>query len=89
MIAEAFVSWKKGFISERACEEIKKYLLKIYGHPKISREDYPAFLENTLQDKNNENKEVLASLLEEIGKANFNIPLNAEEITTAIDYYNE
>lgn len=89
MIAEAFLSYKKGFITSEECEEIKKYLVGIYGHPKVAKENYPAFLENTLQDKKNENKAVLASLLEEVGKANFNISLNAEDITTAIDYYNE
>lgn len=88
MITEAFVALKKGFISEADCEEIKTYIIKIYGKREIPQADIDKIIPLTLQDKKNEGKIVYSALLETIGKANFNQPLNDSEIRESIAYYN-
>lgn len=88
MITESFLAWKKGFISESECEEIKKFLISVYGKVEIFEFDIEKIIPLTLQDKKNENRKIQASLLEKIGKANFNIPINSNEIKEAIKYYN-
>lgn len=88
MVAEAFLAWKKEFINDVELEEIKKYILKIYGRVEIFEFDIEKILPLTLQDKKNEKETIQASLLEKIGKANFNIPITIKEIREAINFYN-
>ncbi len=89
MITEAFVAYKKGFITLAECEEIKAYIFKIYGQRKITLSDIEKIIPLTLQDKKNEGKIVYSALLETIGKANYNQPLSASEIKDSITYYNK
>lgn len=88
MIAEAFVAHKKGFISLDQVEEIKKYIISVYGHVNIPQGDYDAIIPLMIQDKKNENSTVLAALLDEIGKANYSIELTVEETVESLDFYN-
>jgi 3-dehydroquinate synthase len=88
MIAESYIAWKKGFISEADCEEIKKYILSVYERREIFEYDMEKIIPLTLQDKKNEHRKIQASLLEEIGKSNFNIPINYTEIQDGLKYYN-
>jgi 3-dehydroquinate synthase len=89
MIAEAFLAVEKGFISTDEGEEIKSYILRIYGHHPIPATDFEHIIPLTLQDKKNEKKRVQASLLKSVGEANFNIEISAEEIQRGIEYYNK
>ena len=88
MVTEAFVAFQKGFISENDCDEIKSYIIKIYGQREIPETDIDQIIPLTLQDKKNEGKIVYAALLESIGQANFNKPLSESEIRESIAYYN-
>ncbi len=89
MVAEAFLACEKGFIKIEEVDKIKAYILSVFGHHFIEQEHMGKLIPLTVQDKKNENNLVLASLLEEVGKANFNIELNAEEITRGLEYYNQ
>lgn len=88
MIAEAFVAYEKGFIALSEVEEIKTYLISIYGKVTIPKEDYTEIVPLTMQDKKNENSTVLCTLLDQIGQANYNQPISSQEIIASIDYYN-
>ncbi|MBY0424685.1 MAG: 3-dehydroquinate synthase [Cytophagales bacterium] len=87
MICEAWLSFHKGYISLSDCESIKSYILNIYPKVLISKSDFPEILKLTAQDKKNEGDQLLFSLLESIGKANFNIPIQSEEMRLALEYY--
>jgi len=87
MIAEAYISYKKKFISQKELEEIRNYIMSIYGKVEIFDFDLEKILPLTLQDKKNENKTIQCSLLEQVGKANYNIPVTIKEIREAIEYY--
>lgn len=87
MIAEAWISQQKGFISVEDLEEITDYLLHIYGKVIISDEDLQGLLPHTLQDKKNENDQVQCALLEKIGQANYNQIVTSAQIAAALEYY--
>lgn len=89
MVAEAYVAYKKGFLVLDEVEEIKSYVVKVYGDVKIPVSDYEEIIPLMIQDKKNENSTVLAALLENVGKANFNIRLTAEETVESLDFYNK
>lgn len=88
MVAEAYISVQRGFISAAELTEIKDYILKIYDRVCITEAEIEVITPLTMQDKKNENKKIQCTLLEEIGKANFNNPISYEEIKEAINFYN-
>lgn len=88
MICESFISAKRGFISFEDLQRIASYIVSIYGKPEIPAKDINKIIPLTLQDKKNENAEVLFSLLEEVGKANYNISVGVEEMIESIEFYN-
>ncbi|MGB0521376.1 MAG: 3-dehydroquinate synthase [Flammeovirgaceae bacterium] len=87
MIAEAYLAHQKGFISELDYQEIETYILQVFGKITITEEEIAALLTNALQDKKNENGMILASLLDEVGKANYNQAITLQEIEQALKYY--
>ncbi len=87
MICESFISAKRGFISMDDLQKISSYIISIYGKPEVPSKDINKIIPLTLQDKKNENSEVLFSLLEEIGKANYNVPVSVDEMKESIEYY--
>jgi 3-dehydroquinate synthase len=87
MICEAYLSVKKGFISDHDYIEIAQYLLKIYGTHDIADKDIYKIIPLTLQDKKTEGDVVLFSLLEKVGKGNYNIAIHADEMAEAIEAY--
>lgn len=88
MICEAFISVKKGFITQEIAEEIQHYILKTYGQVAVREDFMETIIQNTLQDKKNEGSTINASLLKNIGDCGFDIPIDAQEIQESIYYYN-
>jgi 3-dehydroquinate synthase len=89
MIAESYLAWKKEFLNEEELSGIKRYIAFIYGKVEIFDYDIEKILPLTLQDKKNEKDTIQCSLLEKIGKANYNIPVTLKEISEAINFYNK
>ncbi|HWZ22034.1 MAG TPA: 3-dehydroquinate synthase [Cytophagaceae bacterium] len=88
MICETFISAKRGFVTMEDLQRISSYIVSVYGKPDIPAKDIDSIIALTLQDKKNENSEVLFSLLEEVGKGNYNISVGVEEMKESIEYYN-
>ena len=87
MICEAWLAMQKGFIKEKELQTIEEYLLEIYKKVEIPTDSFDTIVENTFQDKKNEKGLILCSLLEEIGKANYDISISTEEIKASLAYY--
>lgn len=87
MIAESYIAEKRGFISKEELEHIKRYILSIYGKKEIFEFDIEKILPLTLQDKKNEKNLIQCTLLDKIGKGNYNNPISFKEIRESIIYY--
>ncbi len=89
MIAEAQLSkWKSG-MPEKECTQITNYLVDLYEPASIDINDIAEISRLALQDKKNQGLNIKCSLLEEIGKANYDIPLEQKEIHDALVQYNQ
>jgi len=87
MICEGFLSSKKAGLSEEELDLLTKTLLAIYGKIDFSADGLDPILDLCLQDKKNEGSTLMFSLLASIGDCTYNIPVNREEIRTAIIHY--
>jgi 3-dehydroquinate synthase len=87
MICESWLSVQKGFITIEEHTEIEQYILSIYGKTSITNEEIESIVPLTIQDKKNEKGAIQFSLLEKVGKANFNISLTKDEINASLHYY--
>ena len=89
MIAETQLSkWKNG-MSENECVQITDYLVDLYEPAPVNIEDIQDICHLALQDKKNQGSNINCTLLEEIGKASYDIPLEQKEIHDALVQYNE
>ena len=88
MICEAYISKKRGFISDIELETLKVDLIKIYDQPIIKESDLDSIVPLAYQDKKNEKNIIKSTLLEKIGTANFDNPISEEDIKESILYYN-
>jgi 3-dehydroquinate synthase len=88
MICEAYISKKRGFITDSELETLKIDLIKIYGQPNIEESDLNSIVPLAYQDKKNEKNIIKSTLLEKIGTANFDNPISEEDIKESILYYN-
>jgi len=87
MIAEAWLSKHKGFISETELEPIVSYIVSLYGKPLIATDEIVKIVPLTLQDKKNSFGKVKFSLLEKVGKCTFDIEISTNEMVQSLQYY--
>jgi 3-dehydroquinate synthase len=87
MIIEAWLAKELKYISATDLNQITTTFLRIYGKVEISEVDLGAIIEHTLQDKKNENSIVQFALLEKIGKANYDQPIDAELMRKSLQFY--
>ena len=87
MICESYISFHKKMFSENELNTISDYILSVFKSNKIEYNE--EILENAKQDKKNFNKKIMISLLEEVGKCNFDFEVSEDEIKKSIEYYNK
>ncbi len=87
MIAEAYLSHKRGWVSLKELKHIEQYLLSIYGKVELDATQFEAIAALALQDKKNVGGQVRAALLEEVGRAGFDHLLTSKDIVEALEYY--
>jgi 3-dehydroquinate synthase len=87
MITEAWLSFKRGWLTEEELLQLEEFLFTTYGKADIRPEDFEAIVALTAQDKKNRGKEIRFSLLKGIGTCVFDIPVTKKEMTEALQYY--
>ena len=87
MITEAWLSFKRGWLTEEELLQLEEFLFTTYGKADIRPEDFEAIVALTAQDKKNRGKEIRFSLLKGIGTCVFDIPATKKEMTEALQYY--
>jgi 3-dehydroquinate synthase len=87
MVCEAYLAHVKSFISYEECLSIKKTFIKLYGHKYKSLPRVEDIIKTMKHDKKNKNGIIMFSLLESIGKGNYDIQVSSEEIEQSLDWY--
>ena len=87
MIAEAWLSNLKTGLSNTALDEIYTFLIRTYGKIAFSQVEFQQIVDLTSQDKKNVGAEPRLVLLEEIGRATYDVPVQAQEIRSALEFY--
>ena len=68
-------------------QKFKVFKKHVFKSNKI--EYHEEILKNAKHDKKNFNKKIMISLLEEVGKCNFDFEVSEDEIKKSIEYYNK
>ncbi len=87
MICESYLSEKYCDMPSEEVKEVEAFILQIFGHTDIDAEKIEAIAPMALQDKKNENNLIQCSLLDQIGKATYDIPVQVEDIREALLQY--
>ena len=87
MILEAYLSHRELGLSNNELVAITNHIKSFYDLPIIDPADYQDIIELTKQDKKNEHGSVRFVGLKQIGKAVYDVPLEAEGILEAFSYY--
>jgi 3-dehydroquinate synthase len=87
MIMEAYLSLRKGLISESLLLEIEEFIFATYGKVEIQDEDVDSILALTRQDKKNRGSQVLFSLIDGAGSCTFDQVISISEMKKSIAYY--
>jgi 3-dehydroquinate synthase len=87
LVCEGFLAWEKGMLSQEAFEEIRRYILAIFGKVMFEPEEEEAITNLTTQDKKNKENKILCVLLDGIGKARWDCEVRPEEVKRALAFY--
>ncbi|HLQ99943.1 MAG TPA: 3-dehydroquinate synthase [Sphingobacterium sp.] len=87
MICEAYLSHLLNDLSSEELEDITQTFLQQFPFYEYSASIYPELLKLMQNDKKNQNHEIGFSLLNSIGKCDYNIYASESDIISALDYY--
>ena len=87
MICEGFLSSQMNVMYETDLKLIIDSFIQVYGKVTLPDQDLESIVDLCLQDKKNEGSTLLFSLLSEIGKCEYNIPVTRTQIVQALNFY--
>jgi 3-dehydroquinate synthase len=88
MVAEAYLSWRRGWISRPDLDAVAACLLGIYGKVRLEERRIGEMAALAVQDKKNEGGTVMAALLEGgIGQAGYDHALSMAELEESLRFY--
>jgi 3-dehydroquinate synthase len=88
MITEAYLSAKYCNLTQDELTEISTYILSLYPKYHIKEKSFNQLLKLMQSDKKNEDGIIMFSLLDQIGKCEFNCKVTEEDIINSLNYYN-
>ena len=89
MICEAFLSTRKTGLASEELKEITHNIFKWYPKMSLTADMLDDIAHDTLHDKKNTNGKIQGSLLNNIGKATYNVEISVSEVLEALDFYQE
>lgn len=87
MLCEAFLSVKKGLLTQQELEKIETFLVSVFEKVRLSEDDIKTITQLALQDKKNTRSTINCTLLSGIGKAVYDQPITLQEIQESLRYY--
>lgn len=89
MICEAFLSVKNNTLKDDELKDITSYIDSLYPSYQLKKESFTQLIELMQSDKKNENGQIMFSLLNEIGKCDYNCRVSEKDILESFVYYND
>lgn len=89
MVSEAFLSYRIGKISESDLFSIRNTILKLYGHHPKYVKPAEEIIDLMHADKKNYKGEFRFSLLDSVGHACYDIPINKDAVAESFIFYKE
>jgi 3-dehydroquinate synthase len=87
LITEGFIALKRKMISTEQFDQIKQYILTVFGKIELTSNDLEPIARLTLQDKKNKGTKILCVLLDGVGKARWDCEISLEEVKEALTFY--
>lgn len=87
MICESWLSYKLGRLEEGAMEAIVQHINTLFPHFDMSEMAHHRLIELMRHDKKNRNGQIHFTLLNGIGSAEVDVPVDADLIIAALDHY--
>ena len=89
MIAEGYLSLKKTGLLQNELDELVQVMAKFFPLPVLSKSDFDKYLALMVHDKKNQKGKISFSLLNSIGKSEWDVFCEENDILEALIYYNE
>lgn len=86
LVAEAYLSYKKGLLREDSLHGIAAYIEQVFGTIGIKADELDAIAQYALQDKKNKGNEILTVLLKE-GSAGWDYAISLHDVKEALSFY--
>ncbi len=89
MICEAYLSHKHNGLSNADLQEIIRYIRSVFPDYAVKPASYPDVMEFMKNDKKNSSGNIGFALLSNIGRCDYNIYLEEEQIIESLEYYKD
>jgi len=87
MVCEAWLSWRLGFLDREKMDAIQDHLLGLFPPYALQATDHHRVIELMRSDKKNREGGFRFTLLNDIGRAQVDVPVNAAQAADALDHY--
>jgi 3-dehydroquinate synthase len=87
LICEAFLAFERGMLNQADFDDIREFVLKIFGKVHLDEREHEDIAKLTMQDKKNKENRILCVLLEGIGNAKWDCEIRPEEVKRALTFY--
>jgi 3-dehydroquinate synthase len=87
LVCESYLAMERGMLQKDEFEEIKNYVIGVFGKVRIERVEEEAVAGLTSQDKKNKGNRILCVLLQGIGNAKWDCEISPEEVKRALAFY--
>jgi 3-dehydroquinate synthase len=87
LIMEGYISWQRKMITPQDFDQIKNYILEVFGKVSFEANEEEAIASLALQDKKNKGNKILCVLFDELGRARWDCEISLEEVKGALSFY--
>lgn len=87
LVAEGYLAVQKGHLAQYELDDIKNYILQVYGKVPIENYQIDDVARLAVQDKKNKGNRILCVLQNGIGSARWDVDVTLHEVKDALSFY--
>lgn len=88
MVGEAFIAHQRDLVGEEELMGLTSFIYQHYGHHPLEPALFEAIYQRMINDKKNQDGQILCTLLKGMGTFLINISIERQEVFDALHYYN-